>query len=119
MSEMGNNKALIRAEHLRKEFRSSGMFSNGAVVRALNDVSLDIYPGEVLGVVGESGCGKSTLARVILNLIPPTDGKVWFDGRDMSTLTKKEQRDLRKDMQIIFQDPYSSLNPRMPDSISL
>jgi oligopeptide/dipeptide ABC transporter ATP-binding protein len=79
----------------------------------VDDVSLKLYAGETLGIVGESGCGKSTLGRLALRLIEPTRGHVFFENQDLSELSSKELREYRKDMQIIFQDPYSSLNPRM------
>ncbi|MEZ4928686.1 MAG: ABC transporter ATP-binding protein [Chitinophagales bacterium] len=82
-------------------------------VKAVDDVTFDVYPGETLGLVGESGCGKTTLGRTILNLAPAHSGEVFFEGKNLLQLPAKEMKEMRKDMQIIFQDPYSSLNPRM------
>jgi peptide/nickel transport system ATP-binding protein len=81
-------------------------------VHAVDGVNFTIDKGKTLGVVGESGCGKSTLGRCVLRLIEPTDGEVLYEGRDICKLNKRELKDLRKEMQIIFQDPFSSLNPR-------
>ena len=84
-----------------------------AHVRAVEDVSLQILPGETLGVVGESGCGKTTLGRLILRLLDATSGEVYFRGRNLGELEARQMRSVRRRMQIVFQDPYSSLNPRM------
>ncbi|HEX2117114.1 MAG TPA: dipeptide ABC transporter ATP-binding protein [Alphaproteobacteria bacterium] len=106
---------LLRVEHLVKHFEvGRGFFRrSGAVVRAVDDISFDVWRGETLAIVGESGCGKSTAGRLILRLIEPTSGSVTFDGRDVLALDERGVRSLRREMQIIFQDPYASLNPRM------
>jgi len=106
---------LLTVEDLKKYFDAGrvGFSKRHEYVYALNGISFTLKEGETLGIVGESGCGKSTAARVILRLIEPTGGRVVFDGIDVFSLTRKEMQLLRKDMQIIFQDPYSSLNPRM------
>jgi peptide/nickel transport system ATP-binding protein len=82
-------------------------------VKAVDDVSFNVYPGETMGLVGESGCGKTTLGRTLLRLAPAREGEIIFEGKDVLSLNERDMKDLRKDMQIIFQDPYSSLNPRM------
>ncbi len=106
---------LLRVKNLKKYFPiRGGLFSREvARVHAVDDVSFDILKGETLGLVGESGCGKSTTGRCILRLIEPTAGEVWFGDQNVTTLDKRSLRHLRRDMQIIFQDPYASLNPRM------
>ena len=105
---------LLEVRHLVKEFsRRAGVFGARSVVRAVDDVSFTIERGETFGLVGESGSGKTTTGRCILRLIEPTSGEVMFDGRDVLSLPRAELRRLRRHMQIVFQDPYSSLNPRM------
>ena len=106
---------LLRVKSLKKYFPiRGGLFSREvARVHAVDDVSFDIMRGETLGLVGESGCGKSTTGRCILRLIEPTAGEVWFEDKNVTTLDKRSLRHLRRDMQIIFQDPYASLNPRL------
>jgi peptide/nickel transport system ATP-binding protein len=99
---------ILRVEHLKKYFHTPG-----GQLHAVDDLNFTINKGETLGVVGESGCGKSTLGRVVIKLIDHTGGKIFFEGEDITGVNEKKIQELRKQMQIIFQDPYSSLNPRL------
>jgi peptide/nickel transport system ATP-binding protein/oligopeptide transport system ATP-binding protein len=109
-----DNGNLVELDHLTKRFQvKQGVFARGtAEVHAVEDISLTVRRGETLGIVGESGCGKSTTARLMLRLLDPTAGTIRFDSRDISHLSQRQLRPLRREMQMIFQDPYSSLNPR-------
>ena len=111
---MSEHPVLLEAQHVKEWFPVRGglLGRNTRYVKAVDDVSLTVRAGETLGVVGESGCGKSTLARVMLRLIEPTGGEVLFEGKNMTTANKAELRRMRRDIQIIFQDPYASLDPR-------
>lgn len=107
------NSPMIRIEALSKRFQTGGgLLSRPREMMAVREVSLSVGRGEVLGVVGESGCGKSTLARLVLRLIEPTSGRVVFDGADLSALSPAALRQMRRRMAMVFQDPYSSLDPR-------
>ena len=113
---MAENEVLLSVRDLNKHFpiKSGFIFKkSNAYVHAVDGVSFDIYKGETLGLVGESGCGKSTTGRTVLQLHKPTSGSVMFDGKDLAKLKGAELRAVRKDLQMIFQDPYASLNPRM------
>jgi peptide/nickel transport system ATP-binding protein/oligopeptide transport system ATP-binding protein len=111
---MSTTEDLLEVTGLTKHFAvKQGVFARGrSVVHAVEDVTLTVRRGETLGIVGESGCGKSTTARLMLRLLDPTRGKIVFDGRDITRLSQRQLRPLRREMQMIFQDPYSSLNPR-------
>ncbi len=105
---------LLRLRDLRKSFPVAGRgFGRRPRLRAVDGVALDVEPGETVGLVGESGCGKSTLARLVLRLIEPDSGEIRFEERDMRALGRAELREMRRRMQIVFQDPFASLNPRM------
>ena len=107
-------RPILEARGLVKRFGGRrGLFEASPAVHAVNDVSLRIEQGETFAIVGESGCGKSTLGRLLLRLIEPTEGEVVYDGRTITGLSQREMRLLRRDLQIIFQDPFASLNPRM------
>lgn len=105
---MNERQPLIQITNLSKDF-----FSGKTCFRAVNNISFQIFPGETLGLVGESGCGKSTLARTIIRLEKPSEGTIVYNGENITEYSDKELRPLRRKMQIVFQDPYSSLNPRM------
>lgn len=111
--ETSQSGALVEVEHMVKEFPVGGGMAKKSVVHAISDVSLTIHEGETLALVGESGCGKSTLGRLILRLLAPTSGAVRFEGKDLAEIPTEELRNMRRRFQIIFQDPYASLNPRM------
>ncbi len=113
--ELYKKQPILRVKNLKTYFPiQKGIFGKvSEYVKAVDDVSFDVYPGETLGLVGESGCGKTTLGRTILRLIEPTGGQVEFMGKDLASLSQGELREMRKHIQIIFQDPYSSLNPRL------
>jgi peptide/nickel transport system ATP-binding protein len=106
---------ILQIKNLKTYFPiSKGLFGKTtSYVKAVDDVSFDVYPGETLGLVGESGCGKTTLGRTVLRLVEPTSGEMIFQGKDIAKYNTKDLREIRKDIQIIFQDPYSSLNPRI------
>lgn len=113
--EMYAKEPVLKIKNLKTYFPLKKNFFGKVTedVKAVNDVTFDVYPGETLGLVGESGCGKTTLGRTVLRLVDPTDGEVIFKGKPLHSMSTDELRDVRKDIQIIFQDPYSSLNPRI------
>lgn len=108
------SEALVSVKNISKTFSANkGMFGKKKFVHAVNDVSFDIMPGETFSLVGESGCGKSTTGKLIDHLITPDQGEIWFQGKDISKISDNEMRPLRSEIQMVFQDPYGSLNPRM------
>jgi peptide/nickel transport system ATP-binding protein len=112
---MATREPLLKVEHLFKNYSRKGMWMKygKSIIPAAEDLSFELFPGETLGIVGESGCGKTTLSRMVLRLIPPSEGRIIFKNKDITALTSGRRRALSKDLQIVFQDPYSSLNPRM------
>ncbi|MEH7125331.1 dipeptide ABC transporter ATP-binding protein [Bacillus sp. JJ1503] len=114
LSKLQNNECLLEVSNVKKYFPiKKGVFSKQVgAVKAVDDVSFQVMKGETLGIVGESGCGKSTMARLIVRLLEVTEGKINLEGKDLTTISKNEMRATRKDIQMIFQDPYASLNPR-------
>lgn len=108
------SEKLVSVKNISKTFAANkGMFAKKKFVHAVNDVSFDIMSGETFSLVGESGCGKSTTGKLIDHLIIPDSGEIWFDGKEISKISQNEMRPLRSDIQMVFQDPYGSLNPRM------
>ncbi|WP_313892654.1 dipeptide ABC transporter ATP-binding protein [Psychrobacillus sp.] len=113
---MKHEETLLKVENLKKYFPiKGGILGNKTLqqVKAVDDISFEVKRGETFGIVGESGCGKSTVGRTILRLLEPTEGSVYFEGTDLASLDKNSMRLMRKDIQIVFQDPFASLNPRM------
>lgn len=113
MMQTGDAAVILEGSGLTKVFGGKGLFGKHSAVRAVDDVSIKVMKGETLAIVGESGCGKSTLARLLLKLIEPSSGEVHYEGRPLSALSRAELRGVRKHMQMIFQDPFASLNPAM------
>ena len=115
LKDLYNQEPILKVEHLKTWFPlRKGVFNRVYdYVRAVDDVSIDVYPGETLGLVGESGCGKTTLGRSILRLVEPSEGKIMFEGKDVMSLSGNDLREYRRQAQIVFQDPYSSLNPKI------
>ena len=112
---MNRSEVLLETRNLTKEYQLRNNFGirKKQVVHAVSGVSIEIYKGETLSLVGESGCGKSTLGRLLLRLIEPTEGEIIFEGQDIAGYSEKQMNQVYKKIQMIFQDPYASLNPRM------
>ncbi len=112
---ISENKTILKIEKLNKHFVSDTNFMGKPIsfVNAVDNVSFEVFSGETLGLVGESGCGKTTLSRSLLRLIDADNGKIFFDEKDVLNLKKNQLKDFRKNLNIVFQDPYSSLNPRI------
>jgi len=108
-----DSKPLLEVVRLKKYFEKKSWFKKSSKIKAVNDVSFKLYEGETLGLVGESGCGKTTLGRTILHLEKVSSGNIFYKGKDITYLTKGELKNMRKEIQLIFQDPFSSLNPRI------
>ena len=109
-----SEQPIVSIQHLKTYFDvTRGMFAKKQIVKAVDDVSFDVYPGETFGLVGESGCGKSTLGRTIVKIYDPTGGKIFVKGKDITELKGKDLHEFRRTCQLIFQDPYASLDPRM------
>ena len=107
-------RALFEVKELVKQFPvGGGLFADKRILTAVAGVDLELFPGETLGLAGESGCGKSTVARLLTALLPPTEGSIRYAGKDLGTMNREELAVFRKEVQMIFQDPFSSLNPRM------
>ncbi|RMG05502.1 MAG: ABC transporter ATP-binding protein, partial [Cyanobacteria bacterium J055] len=114
LDRLQQQQPLLSVENLRVGFPVRGVFGQTQrYFMAVDDVSFEVYPGETLGLVGESGCGKTTLSRTLLRLIEPTSGRILFEDRNLVSLNNRQLRQVRRDMQIIFQDPFGSLNPRI------
>ena len=110
---MGNREVIVSIDHLKTYFKVGKGLGKKQIVKAVDDISLDICRGETVGLVGESGCGKSTLGRTIVKINEPTEGRILVKGKDISKLSGAGMKEFRKSVQLIFQDPYASLNPRM------
>ena len=106
-------ETLLETQELSRHFRLAGPWGRGPLLKAVEGVNFAVQAGETLGLVGESGCGKSTLGRLLLALLPPTGGRVLFGGEELTGLSRSRLKTFRRQMQIVFQDPYSSLNPRL------